>query len=190
MDFSSVLTCPRVRVLAEAQALTRWRSLPLACPGVVGTAHRLAVDGHHLPRQRLRHPLAPLHEAFLEPPRVQSGEHLAKSVMGRNAVGQVQKGPEPFLLALAEHRHMNPRVGPTDDRANGYGDDVQQRVPLAPLYPRVFQFPKIVHNRPTPPFRHHSSFYPTPLVPSFLTSLTPIMRLPWSGNLSDPNPFV
>ena len=33
LDLSSVLTCPGVRVFAEAQALTRWLACPPFCPG-------------------------------------------------------------------------------------------------------------------------------------------------------------
>ena len=57
LDFSSVLTWPRVKVLAKAQVLTRWMaSLPELRswePSRSGLAHRrlgrLAVYGHHLP---------------------------------------------------------------------------------------------------------------------------------------------
>ncbi len=97
----------------------------LACPFVVGAAHRLAVDGHHLSGQQLCHPLAPLHEALLEPVRVQAGEHVAEGVVRRDAVGQIQEGAELFLLALAKHLHGNPGVRAADDGTNGDGDDVQ-----------------------------------------------------------------
>ena len=124
----------------------------LACPFVVGAAHRLAVDGHHLSGQQVCHPLAPLHEALLEallePVRIQAGEHVAEGVTGRDAFGQIQKGKgaEPFLLALAEKLHLDPGVRAADDGANGDGDVVQQVVPLAPLNPRVLQFSKTLHD--------------------------------------------
>ena len=48
LDFSSVLTWPRVKVLAKAQVLTRWMaSLPELRSWE--PSHRLAVYGHHLP---------------------------------------------------------------------------------------------------------------------------------------------
>ena len=137
----------------------------LACPVVVGAAHRLAVDGHHLSGQQVCHPLAPLQEALLEallePVRIQAGEHVAEGVTGRDAlgqiqIGQIQKGAEPFLLALAAKLHVDPGVRAADDGANGDGDVVQQLVPLAPVNPRVLQFPKTLHDGRSLPFPHHS----------------------------------
>ena len=62
--------------------------------------HRLAVDGHHLSGQQASHRLAPVHKAFLEAVRVQPGEHIAKSVVGRDAVGEIQEGAEPDGIEL------------------------------------------------------------------------------------------
>ena len=127
-----------------------------ARPFVVRAAHRLAVDGHHLSGQQVRHRLAPFHKAFLEAVRVQSREHVAESVVGRDAVSEFQESAEPLLLALAEHLHVNPRIRTADNGADGYCDDVQQLVPLAPLYPRILQISEILHNRRTPPPLHNS----------------------------------
>ena len=85
VDFSAVFTCPRVSVLAEAQALTRAGPVPrygvdgpLARIAVVGTPYRLAVDGHHFPGDQVGHRLGPGHEALLELLRVQPGEDVAE----------------------------------------------------------------------------------------------------------------
>ena len=59
-------------------AMTRLYGWLLACPVVMGAAHRFAVYGHHLPGQQVCHRLAPLHEALLEPVRIQAGEHIPK----------------------------------------------------------------------------------------------------------------
>ena len=78
LDFSSVFTWARVMELAEAQALTRACPVPrygvdgpLARMAVVGTPHRLTVDGHHFPRDQAGHRLGPGHEAPLELLRIQ-----------------------------------------------------------------------------------------------------------------------
>ena len=128
----------------------------LARPIVVRTAHCLAVDSHHLARQKGRHRLGPLHEAPLELLRVQPGENVAEGVVGRDSVGQVQKGAEPLLLALAEHLHIDPGIGAANHGADGNGHDVQQLVPLAPLYPWVLQALKMIHDRRPLPIHHHS----------------------------------
>ena len=80
LDFSSVFTWPRVSLLAEAQALTRWTArLPDAPSPVVSWERRTVFpNGHHLPRQQVGHRLGPLHEAPLELLWVQPGEDIAK----------------------------------------------------------------------------------------------------------------
>ena len=93
-------------------------------------------------------------------------------------MGQVQKGAEPLLLALAEHLHVNPRVGTADDRADGYGDDVQQLVPLAPVNPGILQSPKTLHDRHTPPLLHGSPHPPSQPRSLNTPSLSAITRLP------------
>ena len=62
---------------------------------------------------------------------VQPGKHVAGSVVGGNAVGQVQKGAEPFLLAPAEHLHLDPGIRAAKHGADGHGCDVRQLLPLA-----------------------------------------------------------
>ena len=129
---------------------------PLARLAVVGTAHRPAVDGRHFPWQQLGHRSGPLHETPLELLRVQPGEDLAESVVGRDAVGQFQEGPEPLFLALAGQFHVDPGVSAADDRTNCDGNDVQQLMPLAAVHPGVIQPFEIVHNEPALWLLHHS----------------------------------
>ena len=129
MDFSSVRTRPRVKVLPFGK-LRRGPGAdqvkgPLARMAVVGAAYRFAINGHHLSGQQLRHSLAPFHEAFLEAVRVQTGEYVTEGIMGRDTVGQLREGAKPFLLAHSEHGHMNPGVGPTNHRTYGCSDDVR-----------------------------------------------------------------
>ena len=109
----------------------------------MGTAHRFAVDIHHLSGQQLCQPLAPLYETLLELLQVQTGENVAEAVVGCNAIGQVQKGTEPAILTLTERVHPHPRVCPANDN----GDDAQELVALAALDPWVFQILKVVQSR-------------------------------------------
>ena len=143
-------------------------------------AHRLAVYGDHLPLGQLGHLLGPAHETALELLRVQTGEHLTESVVGRDAARQFQESPEPLLLASAEHLDVHPGIGPTDGGANGDGDDVQQLVPLAALYPGVLQTSKAFHNLWTFPSHHDYLPAPAQIVP-FYTFLRFQLRCdcPW-----------
>ena len=168
LDFSAVFTCPRVSVLAEAQALTRACPVPrygvdgpLARIAVVGTPYRLAVAGHHFPGDQVGHRLGPGHEALLELLRVQPGADVAEGVVGRDAVGQFQEGLEPFQIALAEQFDVDPGVGAADDGADGNCNDVQQLVPLAPVDPGVLQRLEIIHNGRALPLSHHSPLCPS-----------------------------
>ena len=74
----------------------------LACPLVVRAPHRLAVDGPHLSGEQLGQPLAPLQEAFLELVRVQTGEHIAKGVVGRDSIGE-----DPLGRSRKERNHSS-----------------------------------------------------------------------------------
>ena len=181
LDFSSVFTCPRVRVLAEAQALTRW----MGClPARLSWERRTVLPSMATtsPGQQIGHRLAPLHEALLEPVRVQAGEHIAEGVVRRDSVGQSKKVRNHSFLALAEHLHVNPRVRATDDGADGYGDDVQQLVLLAPVDPRVFQSPEILHDGRAPSLLYHShlTFQTLGLPSNDKPTIYNAIALPWT----------
>ena len=61
-------------------------------------AQALAVDGHQLAGGELHQVLHPLHEAVFKSLRLQFGKNVAEGVVGGNAVGQLQKGPQPGQL--------------------------------------------------------------------------------------------
>ena len=180
MDFSSVFACPVLRYggIGRGPSANQMDG-PSARLRIVGTTHRLAVYGHHLAGHEGRHRLGPLHETALELLRVQPGENVAEGVVGGNAVGQVQKGAEPLLLALAEHLHVDPGIRAADYGADGDCHDVQQLVSLSPLYPRALQVLKTFHDRCTLPLHHHSpSHHPDSEPNSFLDKFIIKTRLP------------
>ncbi len=46
--------------------------------------------------------------------------------MAGDAARQIEKGFEPAQLALAEHLHFHPAIGPADNRADGDDENVVQ----------------------------------------------------------------
>jgi len=50
--------------------------------------------------------------------------------MGRNAVGQREKGIEPFPFRLAVRLHRHPFIGPADDRAQGNRQNIEELMAL------------------------------------------------------------
>ena len=132
----------------------------------MGTAHRPAGDGRHLAGHEGRHRPGLINETLLELPRIQPGKHVAGSVAGGNAVGQVRKGADPFLLAPAEYLHLDPGIRAAKHGADGRGCDVRQLAPLASLHPRVRQVPKALHDRCTLSLHHPPSHITPPLNPA------------------------
>ena len=192
LEFSSVLTCPKVSMLPfdklrRGPGADQVDRLLHRSPAM-GTAHRPfgyaqdrpAVDGRHLAGHEGRHRPGPINETLLELPRVQPGKHVAGSAVGGNAVGQVQKGAEPFLLAPAGHLHLDPGIRAAKHGADGNGCDVRQLAPLASLHPRVRQVPKALHGRCTLSIHHHPASKPD----SFLDKLVLKMRLPCQSRQS------
>ena len=125
LDFSAVRAWPSVSVLAEAQALTRACPVPrygvdgpLARIAVVGTPHRLAVDGHHFPGDQVGHRLDPGREALLELLRVQPGEDVAEEPAPAKAgvswegmpLGSSKESAEPLLAVARCGIDFNPLV--------------------------------------------------------------------------------
>ena len=184
LDFSSVLTCPKLSMLPfdklrRGPGADQVDRLLQRSPAM-GTAHRPfgfaqdrpAGDGHHLAGHEGRHRPGPINETLLELPRVQPGKHVAGSVVGENAVGQARKGAEPFLLAPAGHLHLDPGIRAAKHGAHGNGYDVRQLAPLASLHPRVRQVPKALYDRCTLSLHHHSpSHHPASKPDSFLDKL-------------------
>ena len=100
---------------------------------VVGAPYRLAVDGHHFALGDLGYGLDPLHETALKLLWVQAGEDVAEGIMGRDTVGQLQKGLEPLLFTVAEELDIHPRISAADGGTKGNGDDIQKFVPLGTI---------------------------------------------------------
>ncbi len=105
----------------------------------MGAPYRLAVDGHHFALGDLGYGLDPLHETALKLLWVQAGKDVAEGIMGRDTVGQFQKGAEPILFAVAEEFDIHPRIGAANSATNGDGDDIQELVPLGAVNPGVLQ---------------------------------------------------
>jgi len=91
-------------------------------------AKALAIDGHELAAGELDHRGHPLLEAAFEGLGVQSGKDIAEGVVGGDAVGQVQEGPQPGELGPAILWHCGPAVGPGHHREQGDGEDIDQVV--------------------------------------------------------------
>ena len=75
LDFSSLLTCPKVSMLPfdklrRGPGADQVDRLLHRSPAM-GTAHRPAVDGRHLAGHEGRHRPGPINETLLELPRVQ-----------------------------------------------------------------------------------------------------------------------
>ena len=102
---------------------------PQLLGGVAGVAQGLAVDGHVLQTQPLRQRLDPLLEAGEEGLRVEAVEDALEGVMRRDAVGQGEKGLQPFVAAVGKSNNLRPVVGATDDGAEGDHNNVNQEVP-------------------------------------------------------------
>ena len=113
---------------------------------VIGTAGRLAVNGHHFTRQQFGDGLGPGNEAVLQLRRVQTSEDIAEGVVGRDAVGQFQEALKPGQLALAEELDVNPGIGAADGGANGDGQDVHQFMMPGALHPWVIQVSEMIEN--------------------------------------------
>ena len=101
LDLLSTAVWASTRRLASAQAPIRVQRLQAPAP-VVGTAHALAVDGHHLAPGQFEGRLHPVPEAFLEAGRVQPGEDPSQRVVRGDAVRQGQEGAQPLLVEPAE----------------------------------------------------------------------------------------
>src|SRR5262249_6488661 len=77
--------------------------------------------------------------------------------MRGNPIGQEQKLLEPLCLRSPVGCHLHPGVSPTDHRAQGNHQNVQQEVQLAPVYTGVSQLRKVLLERRGPRFRHGRS---------------------------------
>jgi len=90
--------------------------------------------------------LHPGHEAVLKLGGVDVGKYPANGVVGRNAVGQIEKRVEPRLLEAAKFSDGDLAIGPTDDRRERNHHDVQQRMVAGALLPGIIDGSKIRSN--------------------------------------------
>ena len=100
----------------------------LAAGGVVTAAERLAVDGDHLPAANLVQRGDPTEQTLLELRRIDGGEDRVETIVGRDALLQIQKSRKPLASRLAELRNGHEVVGPADDRTDGDCHDVDQGI--------------------------------------------------------------
>ncbi len=81
-----------------------------------GTAHTLAINGHHALHLAC-HVLKPLPTSFFQLPGVQEAKHPGKGVVGGNPSGKIHKACEPVLVGLGKLRHIYPVICTRDGGA-------------------------------------------------------------------------
>jgi len=118
----------------------------LAVGAILGPAMGFTINGDQI-RPYLPECLYPLEKALLELVGVDAGEHPAKGVVRRDAIGQGEKGCQPGALRLAELFHVNPAVCAADDSTNRDNDDIEQGVVFGAVDPWVVDGRKILANR-------------------------------------------
>ena len=106
---------------------------------VVGAAHALAVDGHHLAVGQGKGVLHPVPEALLEAGRIQPREDPYQRVVRGDPVRQRQEGAQPLLVELAKRAMATKLSAPQDDRQHGQHQDVGQGVQPGAVDPRILQ---------------------------------------------------
>ena len=72
---------------------------------------------------------------------------MGQHEMGMTLTAQVEETPEPIEFGIAEAFDGDPVVGAAEDGAQREVDDVQQRVFLASLDPRVSQSGEVIQPR-------------------------------------------
>lgn len=102
-------------------------------------AQRLAVQGDDLLGHGLAQALRPAQEAVQERRRFQGGKDTIEGVVGRDAVAEREKGPEPLVLGATEVGHVVEAGAPAEQGADGDDQHVGQVVIAAALDARVGQ---------------------------------------------------
>lgn len=108
------------------------------------TAQLLAVQGNDLSACQPTHRLHPTQKALLKALWVQTGKHATKGVMRWDAMPQVQVFRQPFPLCFAKRFDFHPVIRTTDDAAQGYHQDVDERMQFLPFDTRVTQAAKVL----------------------------------------------
>src|SRR5512147_120299 len=113
------------------------------------TPHGLSVD-RNLWRHgciRLEDRAHPAQEATLEALRVDQHQHPAERIVRGNAIRQVQKPPQPALLASTIEGDVLESLGFGDDRTDRDHQDVNQLVLNFPITARVLDPGELGHQR-------------------------------------------
>ena len=103
------------------------------------------IDRNHI-AMHLLDGLHPGHEAVLKLGRVNPGKHPTKGVVGRNAVGEIEKGAQPRLFEAAKFGDGDPAIGPTDNRRERNHDDIEQRMVAGALLAGIIDGGKVRPN--------------------------------------------
>ena len=106
--------------------------------------------------------------------RIQQPEHSGEGIVAENPILQLQKGLQKILLRLAKQGHVAARLPATQQGAQGYYQDVVQRVMLALYPPWILQRVEYIAS-----FPHHSFLHPVTsacFLFSYLTFPSPFMR--------------
>jgi len=91
---------------------------------VMAAPYCLAVNSNDLTSAHAKDPFNPAHERYLKCLSIQQCEKAPKRVVRRDAMRQVKKGLQPFLLRFTEALHLYPTLRPRDDGAHRYHDDI------------------------------------------------------------------
>jgi len=68
--------------------------------------HSLAIQRDEGSLSELRDGSGPGQEALLKALGIEAGKHPAERIVGRDAMGQGEKGPQPGIFALTEEFHI------------------------------------------------------------------------------------
>jgi hypothetical protein len=107
-------------------------------------AQRLPVDRHHLPRRQLGDRTHPGHEALFQLFWIQSREYPVEGVVRRDARGQTQERPQPFLLGLAIVGDVVPALRAAQYRRNRDQKNLFQQMLPVPLHTWITQLSEIL----------------------------------------------
>ena len=92
------------------------------------TAHRFSINSDYLASGHFTDRLYPFQKAVLELLGIQERENPAEGIVGRDAVGQLQKSLQPLFFGFTEYLQVNPAIRSTDNTTNGDGHNVDELV--------------------------------------------------------------
>ena len=141
LDFSSVLTWPRVRLFCVAQALTRCMSL--VPRRIIGPSSRLAI-GHHLKGSNSA--MAWVQDTKLFCNCTGSRRANTSPRVSWDGIGAIPGRSETRPAPLAEEFYVDPGIGAADGGTNGNGNDVHQLMASGAFHPWVVQVSEMIEN--------------------------------------------